>query len=286
MINLLEDKWRTRHGIFPYIVQLGTGATGSYTTQMVAQMMSIFKQDGFYLIADPDVIEEKNLKNQFFIKQDIGKKKADVLAKRYSAAYDLQIASYSEDYIEDYESLKMLFSNNHLKISDDVRYDVLFLPVIIGCVDNNYTRAVIHEFFERAGRCLYIDVGNSAASVPSDFGIRPMTEWTDDESKSYEESGWDGQVVCGLKLQGETILPPVAEVFPDILSDKDEIAPSQLACSNIVANDPQRLLTNRMAAMSVATYLNELFQSGTISNHMTFFHAKKAYMKSIEVKQS
>ena len=160
----------------------------------------------------------------------------------------------------------------------------MYLPVIISCVDNNFTRKIIHEFFEWVGNCLYIDVGNDSAKVPSDFGTRPMSEWTEQEIKDYEESGWDGQVVCGLKLDGKTILSPVAEVFPDILEDEDELAPSELACSEIVASDPQRLLTNRMAAMAVATYLNELFQSGTITNHITFFHAKKGYMKSIEAR--
>lgn len=282
MIDLLNlESWPKRKGIFPYIVQIGTGGTGGYVTQMVAQMMSIFNQRGIYLLADPDVVEEKNLKNQLFVKRDIGLKKAEVLSKRYSAAYNIPIAHYTESYIEDVDSLRKLFLHNHLNIGGFAN-NILYLPVIIGCVDNNYTRKVMHEFFHSIQRCLYIDVGNDSAIVPSDFGSRPMDEWSAEEKTSYNESGWTGQVVCGLRMSGETILPPVADVFPDILEDKDEIAPSEAACSNIVASDPQRLLTNRMAAMSVAVYLNELFQSATITNHMTMFHAKDGYMKSLK----
>ncbi|WP_419893853.1 ThiF family adenylyltransferase [Oceanobacillus kimchii] len=281
MIELINKESYGQKGLFPYIVQVGTGGTGGYVTQMISQMLSIFNINGHFMIADPDVIEEKNLKNQLFVKSDIGKKKANVLAKRYSAAYNIPISSYSENYVEDLEVLKNLFYNNHLPNIGGY----LFIPVIIGCVDNNYTRRVLHQFFEWTNKCIYLDVGNDSAKVPFDYGQRPMQEWSEKEKKEYDESGWDGQVVCGVKLSNKTILPPIAEVFPDILKDDDEIAPSQVACSNIVATDPQRLLTNRMAAMSVATYLNEIFQSATISNRMTFFHAKKGYMKSIEVTQ-
>ncbi|WP_337020132.1 hypothetical protein [Oceanobacillus massiliensis] len=107
-----------------------------------------------------------------------------------------------------------------------------------------------------------------------------MENWTEEELEAYEESGWSGQVVCGLKMDNKTILSPLAEMFPDVLEDKDEIAPSQLSCSNIAESEPQRVLTNRMAAMSVAPYVNQLLAEGTISSHMTFFHSKEGYMKS------
>nr|WP_231558727.1 hypothetical protein [Brevibacillus thermoruber] len=44
--------------------------------------MNIFKVQGFYLVADPDTVEQKNLANQLFIPKDVGQKKAAVLANR------------------------------------------------------------------------------------------------------------------------------------------------------------------------------------------------------------
>ncbi|MDC3424286.1 ThiF family adenylyltransferase [Aquibacillus sp. 3ASR75-11] len=278
-IDLLKpDFGTTRKQLYPFIIQIGVGGTGGPLVQHIAQMLSIFKQRGHYLIADPDLVEAKNLKNQLFVERDIGQKKADVLARRYRAAYNIGISSFSESYIEDVSSLKGLFNTDYQQIG--YSREVLYLPVIIGCVDNNYSRQIFHQFFEEAGRVLYIDVGNESVNVPNDFPNRPMKDWEDKEKEAYQNSGWSGQIVCGLKLNGETLLSPTGEVFPDILEDKDEIAPSQIACSELVASDPQRLLTNRMAAMGVSTYLNQLFENGTISNHITFFHAKKGYMKS------
>lgn len=264
--------------IYPFVVQIGTGATGSNLVSQIAQLFSIFQIRGQYLIADPDVIEPHNLKNQLFLESEVGKKKADVLARRYRAAYQVDIASYSKDYIEDVESLMQLFNTDYQRIG--YSHDTLYLPIIIGAVDNNYTRQIMHQFFEKAGRCLLIDVGNESANVPKDYPNRPKKDWTEEELETFNSTGWSGQVVCGLKLDGKTILKPVAEMFPDILSDTDEIAPSQVACSNIVASEPQRLIVNKMASLAVTNYINELFESATISNHMTFFHAKKGYMRS------
>jgi len=80
-------------------------------------------------------------------------------------------------------------------------------------------------------------------------------------------------------LNAKTVLEPVADRFPDILEDMDEVAPSELACSQMIASEPQRLITNRFAAQAVAVYLNELFGESSLSTHVTFFHAKKLYMR-------
>ncbi|KPV43312.1 hypothetical protein AN477_13145 [Alicyclobacillus ferrooxydans] len=42
------------------------------------------------------MVEQKNLLRQYFLEQDIGRKKAEVLAERYSRAYGIDIAAYSE----------------------------------------------------------------------------------------------------------------------------------------------------------------------------------------------
>lgn len=80
-------------------------------------------------------------------------------------------------------------------------------------------------------------------------------------------------------MNGKTVLEPVAGLFPDILGDKNDITPSEMACSQVIASEPQRLITNRFAAQAVATYLNELFGERTLSTHVTFFHVKKMYMR-------
>lgn len=270
--------------MYPFIAQIGCGATGSKLVAHIAQLFSSLNLQGHYVIADPDIIENKNLRNQQFLEQEVGKKKADVLARRYRAAYQIEIASYSKSYIEDVQSLKNLFNTDYQSIGSS--YDTLFLPIIISCVDNNYTRQIIHQFFELVGRCLWIDVGNEGARVPIDFPKRRKEQWNDQELEEFNNSGWSGQVVCGYKYNRETILNPVAVEFPDILTDTDEIAPSQISCSNLVASEPQRLIVNSMAALTTSLYLNEILENKTISNHISFFHAKKGYMRSVQVEDN
>ncbi|MGG1594769.1 ThiF family adenylyltransferase [Terribacillus saccharophilus] len=276
-IRLLKDFGRY-DTVYPFICQIGTGATGTNLVQNIAQMLSGFRMSFNYILADPDVVEDKNLKNQLFISKDVGQTKAKVLAKRYSAAYDIGISSYSDGYVEDVKTLKRLFSINEKYA--DINYGTLILPILIGSVDNNFTRKVMHEFFYSVPRLLYIDVGNDSVKLPKDKDLSNIGHWTADEKTEYDSSGWDGQVVCGLRFNNETILEPVATIFPNILEEEDEIAPSEVSCSNVVASDPQRLMTNRMASISVLTYLNQIFESGTINNHMTFFHAKDGFMRS------
>lgn len=257
------------------IVQCGTGGTGGYLVQHISQMISIFSVKTRYLIADPDVIEEKNLKNQLFISKDVGSNKADVLARRYSTAYDTKISSYSKAYVEDVETLTSLF------IREYETFNGYTLPVLIGAVDNNYTRKVMHEFFEQSNSLLYLDVGNESVTYPSDDPKKDKSLWNEEEKEEYINSGYSGQVVIGLKMNGKVILEPFAVEFPDILEDDDELKPSE-SCSSIVFSEPQRVLTNKYAALVVSTVLNEIFETNTVTNHIIHFHAKKAYIRAIK----
>lgn len=210
-------------------------------------------------------------------------KKADVLASRYSSAYDIDIASYSESFIESKGHLQKLFSTEYLQTYDYRSGRKLFLPIVIGCVDNNYTRKVLHELFSMLSTCVYIDAGNESTTVPSDWLQRPKTDWTDEEVKVFNDSGWTGQVVTGFKLNKNNIQEPVADVFPDILLDNDMIRPSEVSCADLLASEPQRLIVNKFAALIITNIVTQIVEESTISSHVTFFHAKKGYMRSTDV---
>lgn len=281
IVNFLKDSYSRNSHIFPHIVQIGTGGTGGYLVQQVAQMMSIFDIRGKYVIADADIVEEKNLRNQLFIPKDVGKPKADVLAQRYRAAYQVDISSYSTKYVEDVQTIEELFNTEYLGVHS---YRTVYLPILISCVDNNFSRKIFHQYFEETdGNLLYIDVGNESVTLPEDRN-KPMEQWTEEELEAYKNSGYTGQVVAGLKWKGKVITDPVASLFPDILEDNDDIAPSSISCSDIVVSEPQRLITNRYAAQCVSTYLNEIFSEGQLSNHITFFHSKRMYMRTEPIK--
>jgi hypothetical protein len=269
---MIDFKFLLRYQpIVPHIVIVGVGGTGGYVTQQVSQLMSIFNIKGTLLLADFDQVEEKNLKNQLFIKKDIGKPKAEVLARRYSAAYELPISYYTASYVENITTLEKLFVRDAT------------LPILIGCVDNNYTRQIFHQFFEQSERLVYIDVGNEAAVVPDDFRTRPKQRWTKEEIETFNETGWTGQLVVGVKWDGQVLAEPVASVFPDILTDEDTTAPSEVSCSELSASHPQKALTNRYSSMAVTTVMNELFDRWQISIHKIVFHAQRGYMRAYEL---
>lgn len=285
-INILEagkTNW-SQTAIYPYIVQVGTGGTGGYLVQHIAQMLGISKVDASYVIVDPDIIEEKNLGNQLFLTEEVGLKKADVLASRYSEAYGLNIASYSDSYIENLEQLKGLFTTEYLQLSNLMYGRAIFLPIIIGCVDNHFTRKILHEFFEITKPCIYIDAGNESTIVPKDWQERPKKDWTETEIKEFNDSGWSGQIVTGVKLN-QFYQGAVAEMFPDILTDEDSIRPSELSCTELSASEPQRLIVNKFAALTIANVLSQIIEENTISSHVTFFHAKKFYMRSTPIQK-
>lgn len=286
LLKVTQTSWREYVDVFPYIVQIGTGGTGTYCVQHIAQILATSRKKAAYIIADPDIVEEKNLNNQLFLPQEVGQKKADILASRYSSAYGLPIGVYSEKYIESPEQLRKLFNMEYLSMYDDptemFRARKLFLPIIVGCVDNNYSRRVIYELFNDMSTGIWIDAGNEATVVPHDWRTRPKEEWTPEELAAFNESGWSGQVVTGVRtnLFNQKC---VAEAFPDVLEDADEIRPSEMSCSELSASEPQRAIVNKFAALIVANVLREIIEEATVSSHITFFHAKKGYMRTIPV---
>lgn len=283
-ISILEKMLVTHSHVYPYIVQVGTGGTGGYLVQHIAQLLGTSKTPASYVIVDPDIIEEKNLGNQLFLSEEVGLRKADVLANRYSAAYGIDIGSYSESFIESVDELKKLFSTEYLRAMDSFTRSPLFLPIVIGCVDNHFTRKILHEFYLATKPCVYIDAGNESTKVPSDWQVRPKSNWTPDEIEQFNDSGWSGQVVIGAKFNSYE-QKPAAEVFPDILTDDDHIRPSELSCTELSASDPQRLVVNKFAALIILNALTEIVEEATISTHLTFFHAKKGYMRSVSVEE-
>ena len=70
MYNLLgadaEIPFRKYESIYPYIVQIGTGGTGGYIVQHLAQMLETLDCPHSYVLVDPDTIESKNLKTNYF----------------------------------------------------------------------------------------------------------------------------------------------------------------------------------------------------------------------------
>lgn len=80
------------------VIIYGVGGTGSRLVPLVAQFLktcSWVVNPVIYLV-DFDRVEEKNLLRQNFIRRDVDKFKSEVLAERYSKAYDIPILPITE----------------------------------------------------------------------------------------------------------------------------------------------------------------------------------------------
>lgn len=254
-----------------YIVQIGAGGNGAAITQLIGQILGTQSKNSVYIIADPDIVEEKNLKNQLFTSYDVGEHKAAVLADRYATAYQIEYRCFTNGFIETVEDLATLFMD----------CSVNYTPVLIGAVDNNFSRKIMHQYFEQVPNLLYIDVGNEGVIVPN----KPQSTWTKEEKENFETSGFSGQVVTGWKVSNRVKYPPMASVYKDILTDTDDVAPSTLSCTELSASEPQRFITNRLAATAVCNVFQDFVLTHDVTYHVVHFHSKKCNMRGVPYKK-
>jgi hypothetical protein len=247
------------------IVLLGAGANGSHFLRNLLQDLANY--NGAFptriLIADGDKVEGKNIKNQLFDHNDVNDYKVHALSERYGQHYNIDILAVNE-YITSLEQIDSLFGEND------------YFPVLIGCLDNNRTRQLLHEYFSVKDTLLYIDVGVEGVILKEEMEKNALYSQLEKHqiSKIIEGSGFSGQVVTGLKFKGHEVLAPVGTLYPNILTDEDSVFPTQ-ACA-LTLNNPQRLETNKMAAQMVNIVMNNLFHTGELWQHEIQFNARYA----------
>ena len=273
----LVDPLETRITVF------GCGGTGGALLQTLARLLYGLKEtrkehfprtEGDYyrrglekprfgvpplLVVDGDTVESPNLLRQTFVPKDLGAKKAPVLAHRLGAAYGLEIQAYP----------------HYLGHETDMTALVKDGGIVVGCVDNPPTRKLLHERLIVYDNIVYLDAGNAGVPVPA--GGTPRSR---EERVAVREGGWEGQVVCGVRKGGETLMPFPAEVFDDLTSGDAPLPGEAPACGQIVESLPQRHQTNLFAATILMGYLTSLLTEGTVLNHVSLFDARQAFVRS------
>ncbi|WP_066297521.1 ThiF family adenylyltransferase [Bacillus sp. FJAT-29937] len=257
-----------------HIVILGTGANGSHFFRSLCQDIATYygTKGSVYsnaypfhfeiYLVDEDKVESKNLRNQLFDQDDIGEYKVEALRERYGEHYSIPVKSVPK-YITELESLQKLF---------DVKEYPNCIPVLCGMVDNNRTRQLMDEFFhsEYLEDLIYIDAGvEGVFMVPG----KTEKEFTPEEEKIADRSGFSGQIVVGYKKKGQVWLNPIGRVYGDILADEESVFPGQ-SCGEAIFNNPQRCATNKFAAQIANNIMNNLFHSREIDIHKVDFNAR------------
>ena len=211
------------------IVMLGAGGTGGHAIPHLYRLLHTLDRPVRIIIADGDIVEEKNLVRQNFISADLGRNKAQVLAERYASAFGME-AQYIPEFIENQERIAELV-RPYIYSPGPYSYQRLEgLSILIGCVDNNRSRQLCHQVFKKSDNLIYIDSGNG--------------EYT-------------GQVVCGIRRKGRTYYKPVGDTYPDILLDTDKF-PTELSCAEAAVSAPQSIVANVMAATAIVSYIYKI----------------------------
>lgn len=232
------------------IMMLGAGGTGGYIAPHLYRMLHALDRPVSVVIADGDLVEQKNLVRQNFISADLGRNKAQVLAERYASAFGLE-AQYIPDFIESEDRLTELVKPDTYSAGpySDRRQEGL--SILIGAVDNNRSRQLCHWVFKKADDLIYIDSGNGEHT---------------------------GQVVCGIRRKARTYYKPLGELYPDVLEATDKF-PTQLSCAEAAVSAPQSIVANILAAGAVISYLYNILALGDITVRSVTFSGKTINIK-------
>jgi PRTRC genetic system ThiF family protein len=240
------------------ILIVGCGGTGAYVAGHLARLVSVLNRtpdapyQGFSLVlADGDKVEPKNLERQHFVHGDLDLNKAEVLAARYAGAFGIEIRVIAS-YLEGIRSIA------------DIEPDM-----VIGCVDNNASRRVIHGWasynLDYNRDRFWIDSGNEENSGQVVCGFVPPPYA--DHSSNDSEYG-----------DGLFSLPMVTEVYPGILeTGQDEKFASQMSCAELAQAAPQNMMANITAATIVLNFAQKIMRGRALRAHGTVFSVDNSF---------
>ena len=213
-------------------------------------------------LIDGDVIEQKNLIRQNFIAPDVGKNKAMVLAERYGKAFGLEVGAIPTYLSNEIEALKDLFNcGNQVGV------------IILGCVDNNYTRKALHEVlvefpknhYANLGPTFWIDVANEKYDGQLCIGYRgdsmELREQTpsryNNNQSIWTEGYWDAldteiesyyNNLPGITRGIHFPMPFITELFPSMLEGKPDFDPDDPSCAENAEQTDQTMVANILSA--------------------------------------
>lgn len=225
------------------ICVIGAGGTGGYFLKEFSRFISGRKLPiPQLLIMDGDMVEEHNLTRQCFVPEDIGSKKAAVLAEVLNDTFSLNWESYPFYLSEKNQLLQALGTLEQKTI-----------PVILGCVDNHGCRLILEDIFRSLDNCIYFDSGNEIES---------------------------GEVVFSYKIKGQQLSPLRSEIFPDLLNG-DTRNVTELSCEELNTVLPQHIATNMLSGNILLSAVALLLEKGELKRGMTCFNSMSMHMEFI-----
>lgn len=247
------------------IVLVGLGGTGSQWARSICRMLYDMRSRNLAIprlrFVDPDVVEFKNVGRQMFASADVGRYKAEVLAKRFSAALGLEIIFHNEGF----DPRKHLIR----------RYMQRGRSLICGAVDNHRARKKLAEADE-----LWIDAGNhySAGQVVIGNASKAHEVW-DEIRYRLEHRPKLAELSDVIDIPR---LPNAALLFPQLLK-AERRKQADLSCADLVQLGEQHLLINDLIADVAAQYVYKLLHRQPITSFVTYVDADALNMRSVPI---
>ncbi len=233
------------HALRLYLV--GCGGTGSWLTPHLARLARFLHEtrnlNVEITLIDPDVVEMKNVFRQNFAEAEVGGKKAELLALRYSASWGMSIRVHITRFDK---------SMVHLEYGD--------LGVIIGCVDNAAARRSIADALTQNGngrgmeslpRLWWLDSGNGLDTGQVLFGAARSVRQIKYAFPYFPEAGF-----CVNLPAPDLQHPDLLEARPE---EKQPKAERSVSCAEMVLLGDQSPSINAMVANIAASFLWRLF---------------------------
>lgn len=211
----------------PYVLfVLGAGGTGSWLCAFL-EKFSLFNN---VVIIDGDIVEPKNVLRQNFKRSDVAQQKAVAVAKEH-------LMSYVHTYITDTSLLHDLLT----EFPEDS------IPMIVGCLDNNASRKIAHDFVNEVENAVWIDSGNAERH---------------------------GQVYVTIKENGQILeaFPSPIDIEPNFQNfEGDERRPDQISCAEHSESAPQNVAANVTAATTTFNIINLFLNGGIVLTNKYVF---------------
>ena len=195
-------------------------------------------------VADGDVVEKKNLARQAFSREDIGQKKAAVMASLLNDCFDLSWRAYGKYLLKTEQIDCVLQTAPGVHGMNCFCKDIV--PVIIGCVDNHACRLLCEDYFCSKNNCIYFDSANEFSS---------------------------GEIVYASRIKGRTISPIRSQIFPEIKKG-DLRNVEEMSCAELNAVAPQHIVVNMHAGLCLLSAVARLLEEDALISGVTFFDAK------------
>lgn len=248
---------------------VGAGGTGSFMAMNLARLafeLKFLGKNASIVIVDPDRVEEGNIPRSNFCFAEIGKYKAETLARRIAQAWGIEVGFVNEGFRP--QLLESKSDDWSVRSSDSNK-----LKILVGCVDNHLARIEMQEAIKL----------NNEKSYRRDT---PRLWWIDGGNGSCA-----GQILIGNRLDEKEIcqqsrkspilsfLPAPSLQHPELLEPektklKFQRVPQKngsTTCAERIRLGEQSLNVNQRVAVEMSQILMELLLTHQLKRFASYF---------------